>query len=122
GRPSLIAPRTDPYERNYRIRLLPRMSGVKVLLGARRLTLGHSFPAQCRARAGSRVVLLGLRPSLHNLRRGAGLFVRLLHWYLRVPSSSPSVSLRFRDLRGPVIALPCAHGVAQQFLNFLPLL
>ena len=40
---------------------------------------------------------------------------------LRVPSSSPSVSLRFGDLHGPVIALPCAQGVAQQFLNFLPL-
>jgi hypothetical protein len=41
---------------------------------------------------------------------------------LRVPSSSPSVSLRFRDLHGQVIALPCAQEVAQQFLNFLPLL
>jgi hypothetical protein len=40
---------------------------------------------------------------------------------LRVPSSSPSVSLIFRDLQGPVTALPCAQGVAQQFLNFLPL-
>src|ERR1019366_5642082 len=40
---------------------------------------------------------------------------------LRVPSSRPSVSLRFRDLHGPVIALPCGQGVAQQFLNFLPL-
>ena len=33
----------------------------------------------------------------------------------------PSVSLRFRDLHGQVIALPWAQGVAQQFLNFLPL-
>ena|ERR1019366_8338921 len=41
--------------------------------------------------------------------------------HLRVPSSRPSVSLRFRDLHGPVIALPCGQGVAQQFLNFLPL-
>src|ERR1035437_2856751 len=41
--------------------------------------------------------------------------------YLRVPSSGPSVSLRFRDVDGPVIALPCAQGVAQQILNFLPL-
>ena len=40
---------------------------------------------------------------------------------LRVPSSSPSVSLRFRDLHGPVVALPCAQRAAQQFLNFLPL-
>jgi hypothetical protein len=28
----------------------------------------HSFPAPCRARAGFGVVLLGPRPSLHNLR------------------------------------------------------
>src|ERR1035437_3162519 len=41
--------------------------------------------------------------------------------HLRVPGSNPSVSLRFRYLYGPVIALPCAQGVAQQFLNFLPL-
>src|ERR1019366_10647322 len=40
---------------------------------------------------------------------------------LRVPSSSPSVSFIFRDLHGPVTALPYAQGVAQQFLNFLPL-
>jgi hypothetical protein len=40
---------------------------------------------------------------------------------LRVPSSSPSVSLMFGDLHGQVIAPPCAEGVAQQFLNFLPL-
>ena len=31
------------------------------------------------------------------------------------------VSLRFRDLHGPVIAFPCVQGVAQQFLNFWPL-
>ena len=41
--------------------------------------------------------------------------------YLRVPSSNPSVSLRLRDLHGPVIVLPYDQGVAQQFLNFLPL-
>ena len=41
--------------------------------------------------------------------------------YLRVPSSSPSVSLRVRDLHSQVIALPWAQEVAQQFLNFLPL-
>jgi hypothetical protein len=40
---------------------------------------------------------------------------------LRVPSSSRSVSLRFLDLHGQAIAFPCAQGVAQQFLNFLPL-
>jgi site-specific recombinase XerD len=40
---------------------------------------------------------------------------------LRVPSSGLSVSLRSRDLHGPVVALPCAQGAAQHFLNFLPL-
>ena len=40
---------------------------------------------------------------------------------LRVPSSGQSVSLRFRDLHGPVVALLCAQGAAQHFLNFLPL-
>src|ERR1035437_10071875 len=51
--------------------------------------------------------------------RECGLLTR--DTILRVPSSGPSVSLRFRDVDGPVIALPCAQGVAQQFLNFLPL-
>ena len=46
---------------------------------------------------------------------------RITDLYLRVPSSSPSVSRRFGDLHGPGIALPCAQRVAQQFLNFLPL-
>jgi hypothetical protein len=41
--------------------------------------------------------------------------------HLRVPSSGQSVSLRFCDLHGPVVALPCAQGAAQHFLNFLPL-
>ena len=47
--------------------------------------------------------------------------ISFLFLYLRVPSSSPSVSRRFGDLHGPGIALPCAQRVAQQFLNFLPL-
>ena len=33
----------------------------------------------------------------------------------------PSVSLGFRDLHDPVISLPWAQEVAQQFLKFLPL-
>src|ERR1019366_1523229 len=45
-------------------------------------------------------------------------FISITDYHLRVPSSGPSVSLRFRDVDGPVIALPCAQGVAQQFLNF----
>ena len=34
-RPSLTAPRTDPYVRHYRIRLIPRMCGVKSHVGIR---------------------------------------------------------------------------------------
>src|SRR6266853_1379236 len=44
-------------------------------------SLGHSFPALCRARVGLNDVLLGPRPSLPNLRRGLLLFVRLVHRY-----------------------------------------
>src|SRR5271165_4438364 len=47
-------------------------------------------------------------------------FLNLLE-ILRVPSSGQSVSLRFRDLHGPAVALACAQGAAQHFLNFLPL-
>src|SRR5262245_3430014 len=42
-------------------------------------SLGHSFPALCRARVGLTDVLLGPRPSLPNLRRGRFPFVRLVH-------------------------------------------
>src|SRR5712691_3854684 len=44
-------------------------------------SLGHSFPALCRARVGLSDVLLGPCPSLPNLRRGLLLFVRLVHRY-----------------------------------------
>src|SRR6266851_1877330 len=42
-------------------------------------SLGHSFPALCRARVGLSDVLLGPHPSLPNLRRGRALFVQLVH-------------------------------------------
>src|ERR1039458_7359365 len=44
-------------------------------------SLGHSFPALCRARVGLNDVLLGPRPSLPNLRGRLLFFVRLVHRY-----------------------------------------
>src|SRR6266566_2277488 len=44
-------------------------------------SLGHSFPALCRARVGLSNVLLGPRPSLPCLRRVLSLFVRQVHRY-----------------------------------------
>ena len=69
----LTAPRTDPYERHYRIRLLPWIVASKrISLRARRGTPGtRTSPALCRARVEFRNVLLGPRSSLHHLRRGA---------------------------------------------------
>src|ERR1035437_7235255 len=43
----------------------------------------------------------------HDIRTARPHFTKGVH-NLRVPGSNPSVSLRFRDLYGPVIALPCA--------------
>src|SRR5260370_25830684 len=42
-------------------------------------SLGHSFPALCRARVGLNDVLLGPRSSLPNLRQRFLPFVRLVH-------------------------------------------
>jgi hypothetical protein len=91
-------PRTDPYERNYRIRLLSRMNGVKTYSGIRmenmrhllpfprclahtRQPLGHAYLALCRARVESMSVLLDQRPSLLTLRRRFPAFVRMTHRY-----------------------------------------
>src|ERR1035437_8058234 len=96
--------------------------------------LGHW---ECGRYRGSRE-LKSVTNRTSNLNCGADDLLRLFSWIyqgydsndavfhwqvecLRVPSSRPSVSVRFRDLHGPVIALPCGQGVAQQFLNFLPL-
>src|SRR3984893_12494594 len=46
-----------------------------------RRPLWHAFPALCPARAASVRVLLGLRPSLHRLRRRSPGLVRRLHCY-----------------------------------------
>src|SRR5256885_9066916 len=43
--------------------------------------LGHALPALCRVHAGWNDVLLGLRPSLPNLRRRLPFFVRLVQRY-----------------------------------------
>ena len=69
----LTAPRTDPYERHYRIRLLPWMMASKRISTSRtpRNPWDTDFPALCRARVEFRNVLLGPRSSLHHLRRGA---------------------------------------------------
>jgi hypothetical protein len=78
--------RTDPYERHYRIRLLPWMMASKRNFTSRtpRNPWDTDFPALCRARVEFRNVLLGPRSSLHHLRRGSQhLLVRQLHRYYR---------------------------------------
>ena len=88
------------------ILLFPLMSGISVVL----LAVSFFVPLY---RTG---VFETLRLGRGGWQEYAALFA-----CLRVPSSSPSVSLRLRDLHDPVSALPWAQGVAQQFLNFLPL-
>src|ERR1700674_4788315 len=70
-------------------------------------SLGHSFPALCRARVGPNDVLLGPRPSLPNLRRRLPFFVRLVHWYCGAVRLLHSVHVRRSALRllGPASAL-----------------
>jgi hypothetical protein len=45
GRSSLAAPRTDPCERNYRRRLLPRMNSVKTYARIRMESTGTRYPS-----------------------------------------------------------------------------
>src|ERR1700694_3119543 len=63
-------------------------------------SLGHSFPALCRARVGLSDVLLGPRPFLPRLRRGMFLVVRRVHRYYgavrllwSVPARCAAISL-----------------------------
>ena len=70
------APRTDPYERISRIRLLSWMCGVKSCLTHACQTLGHPFPVLCRTGVGRAGVLLDPRSSLLALRLGLRLVVR----------------------------------------------
>src|SRR6185295_16822146 len=70
-------------------------------------SLGHSFPALCRAGVGPNDVLLGPRPSLPNLRQDTFPFVRLVHRYYGAVRLLRGVHVRlaaFR-LRGPVSIL-----------------
>src|SRR5262245_43765407 len=80
-------------------------------------SLGHSFPALCRARVGLCDVLLGPRPSLPDLRRGFLLFVRPVwseeaHSWFRTldvvkATSKPSLAIQIRlvsDLSAPKVA------------------
>src|SRR5258707_1863157 len=57
-------------------------------------SLGHSFPALCRARVGRSDVLLGPRPSLPCLRRGMLLVVRQVHRYYGAVRLLQSVPVR----------------------------
>src|ERR1700674_2071544 len=70
-------------------------------------SLGHSFPALCRARVGRSDVLLGPRTSLPNLRQEWLPFVRLVHRYYRAVRLLRSVHARILvlGLRGPVSIL-----------------
>src|SRR5712691_8847978 len=69
--------------------------------------LGHTFPALCRAHARWNDVLLGLCPSLPDLRRRLPFLVRLVHRYYGTVRLLLNVHVRrsVYGLRGPV--LPC---------------
>ena len=70
-------------------------------------SLGHSFPALCRARVGRNDVLLGPHPSLPNLRQRLLPFVRLVHGYFGAVRLLRRVHARLvaLRLRGPVSIL-----------------
>src|ERR1700730_16434293 len=70
-------------------------------------SLGHSFPALCRARVGLNDVLLGPRSSLPNLRQRFLPFVRLVHRYYCAVRLLLSVHVRIvaLGLHGPVSSL-----------------
>ncbi len=77
-------PRTDPYERLSRIRLLPRVFDGKPLpcgLPYAVQTLWRALPTLRSERAFLSRVPLGPRPSLHGLRRRFPGLVRLLRRY-----------------------------------------
>src|SRR5437868_11099448 len=68
-------------------------------------SLGHAFPALCRAHVRSSDVLLNLCPSLPDLRGGLHLFVRLVHRYYGTVRLLLHVHVRrsVYGLRGPVL-------------------
>src|SRR5229473_5697149 len=88
-----------------RIRLLTRMSGGKVCLPHTEQSLGHAFPALCRAHVRLNDVLLSLCPSLPGLRRRLPFLVRLVHGYYGTVRLLLYVHVRrsVYGLRGPVL-------------------
>jgi len=79
----LSAPRTDPYVRIARIRLLPRVFDGEAFccLPYACQRLDHAFPVLCPARVVLTRVPFGPNPSLHPLRHRSPGFVRRLHRY-----------------------------------------
>ena len=104
----LIAPRTEPYERHYRIRLPPWRVGERCGYSHTAPSLEPSFPALCRVSVERNDVLLGPRPSLPRLRRRSLFFVRLVHRYYGAVRLLQSVRVRrvALRLRGPA-SFPC---------------
>jgi hypothetical protein len=109
----LSAPRTDPYVRLSRIRLLPRVSDDEACMcsspyAAQRLC--HACPARRPGRALLFRIPRGRGPSLHRLLRGSLRFVRRLQRYygrVRLPAS---VHHRLRLLAFPMRTLgPWCH-------------
>src|SRR5215475_16088614 len=68
-------------------------------------SLGHAFPALCRAHVELNDVLLSLRPSLPSLRRRLPFIVRLVHWYYGAVRLLLCVHVRrsVYGLRGPAL-------------------
>jgi hypothetical protein len=68
-------------------------------------SLGHAFPALCRAHVRWNDVLPGLRPSLPNLRGRLPFLVRLVHRYYGAVRLLLYVHVRrsVYGLRGPVL-------------------
>src|ERR1700757_1374933 len=68
-------------------------------------SLGHAFPALCRAHVRLNDVLLDLCPSLPSLRRRLPFVVRLVHWYYGTVRLLLHVRVRrsVYGLRGPVL-------------------
>src|SRR5260221_14293830 len=69
-------------------------------------SLGHAFPALCRAHVRLNDVPLSLCPSLPSLRRRLPFVVRLVHWYYGTVRLLLYVHVRraVYGLRGPVLA------------------
>jgi hypothetical protein len=80
------------------------MSSGKVSLLQTVQSLGHAFPALCRAHVRLNEVLLSLCPSLPGLRRRLPSLVRLVHGYYGTVRLLLYVHVRrsVYGLRGPV--------------------